>query len=162
YTQLDGSITNLFTLFANESLAHIWELVYAPICLGSPTAWAIIGVFAAFELALMRLLPGNEFFGPTTPKGNVPVYKANRPLAFALSLLTFSIASFGFGWLSPTIIYDHMGELIGALNILAIVFCLILYLKGRFAPSSSDNGITGNFIFDYYWGTELYPRIFGF
>jgi 7-dehydrocholesterol reductase len=31
-----------------------------------------------------------------------------------------------------------------------------------FAPSSTDCGSSGNFIFDYYWGTELYPRIFGF
>jgi 7-dehydrocholesterol reductase len=37
----------------------------------------------------------------------------------------------------------------------------MLYFKGRFFPSSTDNGTTGNFIFDYYWGTELYPRILG-
>ena len=29
-------------------------------------------------------------------------------------------------------------------------------------PSSADHGHTGNFIFDYYWGTELNPRIFGY
>jgi len=28
-------------------------------------------------------------------------------------------------------------------------------------PSSTDCGSSGNIIFDYYWGTELYPRIFG-
>ena len=28
-------------------------------------------------------------------------------------------------------------------------------------PSSSDSGTTGNPLFDYYWGTELYPRVFG-
>jgi 7-dehydrocholesterol reductase len=37
----------------------------------------------------------------------------------------------------------------------------VLYFKGRFAPSSSDSSHTGNFIFDYYWGTELYPRVLG-
>lgn len=36
---------------------------------------------------------------------------------------------------------------------------LALYLKGNFAPSSSDHGSSGNLLFDYYWGTELYPRI---
>ena len=25
----------------------------------------------------------------------------------------------------------------------------------------SDHGLSGNPVFDYYWGTELYPRIFG-
>ena len=37
----------------------------------------------------------------------------------------------------------------------------MLYVKGRFAPSSSDHGTSGNPVFDYYWGTELYPRILG-
>jgi len=43
----------------------------------------------------------------------------------------------------------------------AFVFCFILYIKGRLAPSSPDCHISGNPLFDFYWGTELYPRIFG-
>jgi 7-dehydrocholesterol reductase len=42
-----------------------------------------------------------------------------------------------------------------------LVFCLLLYFKGIYAPSTTDHSSTGNFIFDYYWGTELYPRILG-
>ena len=33
---------------------------------------------------------------------------------------------------SPTIVYDHFGEILGALNIFSLAFCLMLYLKGRF------------------------------
>ncbi len=51
--------------------------------------------------------------------------------------------------------------MLGALNIFSLLFCLFLYLKGIYAPSTNDNGITGNFLFDYYWGTELYPRVYG-
>jgi 7-dehydrocholesterol reductase len=69
--------------------------------------------------------------------------------------------SFGLELFSPSIIYDHFGELLGALNLFALLFCLGLYLKGRFAPSSSDHSVAGNFIFDYYWGTELFPRAAG-
>ena len=34
-------------------------------------------------------------------------------------------------------------------------------MKGLYFPSTTDCGTTGNFIVDFYWGTELYPRIFG-
>ena len=47
------------------------------------------------------------------------------------------------------------------MNLFALLFCGFLYLKGIYFPSSSDCGTTGNILFDYYWGTELYPRIFG-
>jgi 7-dehydrocholesterol reductase len=109
----------------------------------------------------MRLLPGARFVGPVTANGNVPVYKANGVAAFVVTLLTFAGASWGLHLFSPTIVYDNFGDIVGALNSFSLIFCLGLYLKGRFAPSSSDHGRTGNFIFDYYWGTELYPRILG-
>jgi len=36
-----------------------------------------------------------------------------------------------------------------------------LMIKGLTFPSGPDHGSTGNWVVDYYWGTELYPRIFG-
>jgi 7-dehydrocholesterol reductase len=158
FTQADGSILNLVSHLTPEGL----RTIFGPVMFGSKTAWLMIGIFAAFELGLMRLLPGSIYKGPATPKGNVPVYKANGVIAFATTVIAFSIASFGLGLFPATIIYDHFGELIGALNILSLLFCLFLYFKGRYFPSSSDSGHSGNFIFDFYWGTELYPRIFGF
>jgi hypothetical protein len=44
------------------------------------------------------------------------------------------------------------------LNMSALLLCVGLYFKGRFAPSTKDAGHSGNFIFDMFWGTELYPR----
>lgn len=159
-TALSGSFANLWTIISQQgffvTLFQIWE----PVFWGSPTAWCIIVVFLLFQLALMRLLPGKIYYGPTTAKGNVPVYKANGVLAFLTTILTFYFCSFYFHFFSPTIIYDHFGEILGALNIFSLLFCFFLYLKGRYAPSSTDASHTGNFIFDYYWGTELYPYIF--
>jgi 7-dehydrocholesterol reductase len=65
------------------------------------------------------------------------------------------------GLFPGSIIYDHFGDLLGALNIFSLLLCAGLYLKGRFAPSTPDHGTSGNLIFDYYWGTELYPRLLG-
>lgn len=59
------------------------------------------------------------------------------------------------------IIYDNFGNLLASMNCFALVFCAFLYIKGLTFPSSSDSGATGNLLFDFYWGTELYPRIFG-
>jgi 7-dehydrocholesterol reductase len=78
-----------------------------------------------------------------------------------ITLALFYLCAYPLNLFSPTIIYDHFMDILGALNIFSLVFCLFLCIKGRVAPSSSDHSTSGNFIFDYYWGTELYPRIFG-
>lgn len=161
-TALQGSLSALWTLLSQDgflqTVYHIWQ----PYFWGSSMAWSMIAVFIAVELVLMRFLPGKPFDGPITPKGNIPTYKENGPLAFIISMLLFCAASFGLNLFPASILYDNMGALLGALNILSLIVCALLYLKGRFYPSSSDSGITNNVIFDYYWGTELYPRIFGF
>ncbi len=161
HTQLGGSVGELASFVGEHgpwgAIARIW----GPVFFGTAKGWAIIGIFAAVQLALMRLLPGKRFEGPITPNGNVPVYKANGVAAFAVTMLGYAGLSWGAGLFKASVIYDNLGGVFGALNVFSLVFCLGLYLKGRFAPSTTDCGYSGNFIFDYYWGTELYPRVFG-
>ena len=109
----------------------------------------------------MKVVPGKPFLGPITPKGNIPVYKANGVPCFFITLTAFVLGGFVFKWFSPTLLYDNLGPILGALNSFSLLFCLFLYLKGIYAPSSTDSGTTGYPLFDYYWGTELYPRILG-
>ena len=161
HSALGGSLSRLVDLFAKDGLFTTLERIWAPVFFGSKTAWAILGIFAAIELVLMRVLPGKTFFGPVTANGNVPVYKANGVLAFVVTVALFAVASFGLGLFSPSIIYDNFGAIVGALNVFSVVFCALLYAKGRLLPSSSDHGSSKNPIFDYYWGTELYPRVAG-
>jgi 7-dehydrocholesterol reductase len=161
HTALGGSVSELAHIVARDGLLATLGAIWRPVFFGTKTAWAILGVFAVTELLLMRALPGKEFLGPVTANGNVPAYKANGVAAFVTSVALFSMASFGLHLFSPTIIYDNFGGIIGALNVFSVVFCALLYVKGRFAPSSSDHGTSGNPVFDYYWGTELYPRVLG-
>jgi 7-dehydrocholesterol reductase len=159
--QLDGSFSLLWNLMAQKGpLATLYE-IWSPYFFGTATAWTMIAVFAFVELAFMRVLPGKLFKGPITPAGNIPIYKANGVLAFALSVTLFCVASFYLELFSPTIIYDNFGGLLGALNIFSLFFCAFLLIKGYVAPSSTDVGGSGNTLFDFYWGMELYPRIFG-
>ncbi len=158
---LGGSVTELWKLFETggilSTIGHIW----GPIFFGSSIAWKMIIIFSAFQLLFMKMLPGKTIEGPITPKSNVPLYKGNGIPSFLTTLALFVISSEVLHLFPSTIIYDNFGPLIGALVTFSLIFCLFLYFKGLFAPSTSDSGSTGNFIFDYYWGTELYPRIMG-
>jgi 7-dehydrocholesterol reductase len=160
-TALDGSLLKFWELVMQKGFFTLLGSIWSPYLFGSWTAWIIIGVFAFFELLLMRFLPGKTYYGPVTPAGNIPVYKANGLMAYGVTLATFILCAFQFRLFSPAILYDYFPELLGALNCFSLVFCLFLLCKGYWYPSSTDSGSSGNLIFDYYWGTELYPRIFG-
>ncbi|WP_131794756.1 7-dehydrocholesterol reductase [Fluoribacter gormanii] len=160
-TQLQGSLSALWDLMIQNGLYQTVSTVWKPYFWGSSIAWKIILIFTVFELVLMRILPGKKFEGPITPKGNIPVYKENGVLAFIVTMTSFCIASFGLNLFSASILYDNLGALFGALNLFSLILCVFLYLKGRFFPSSTDSGTTNNILFDYYWGTELYPQVLG-
>jgi 7-dehydrocholesterol reductase len=158
---LNGSYTELIRWIGEVGVLGAIREVWLPVFFGSVMAWKIIGIFAGIQLVLMRVLPGKKYNGPLTPMGNTPEYTDNGLLAYLISLAAFFGLSYGLGLFNAGIVYDHFGEILGAMNISALLFCLFLYFKGRFWPSSTDNGITGNPVFDYYWGTELYPRLLG-
>ena len=52
-------------------------------------------------------------------------------------------------------------EMLCALNIVCPFFVAFLMFKGLYAPSSTDSSSNGSWLMDWYWGTELHPRIFG-
>lgn len=160
-TTLEGSFQKLWELFSQNGILFTIYQVWSPVFFGTSTAWTMIGLFAVVQLLLVRILPGKIEEGPITPKGNIPLYKANGLLSYAVTLVLFYLTAFHWHLFSPTIIYDHFGGILGALNIFSLIFCLFLYFKGRYFPSSSDSGVSGNIIFDYYWGTELYPKVLG-
>ncbi len=161
HVHLGGSLSALLAEIGDKGLLSLLSEVWGPVFFGTPTAWAVIGVFSAVQLALMRLVPGARFEGPITPKGHIPVYKANGPACFAITLGLFWLTAYPLALFDPAIVFKNFGGILGALNVFALVFCLALYFKGRYAPSGPDSGTSGNFIFDYYWGTELYPRVWG-
>lgn len=66
----------------------------------------------------------------------------------------------GLGYFRLSVIYDTFGPTVGLLNMVGLLFCAFLQLKGRVAPSGPDAGSSHRgLLFDYYWGTELYPRL---
>lgn len=159
--EFDGDLREFGRVAASEGPVQVLMTSVFPYVLGSRTACQFILPFAAFQLFLMRLVPGKATRGPVTPAGNVPTYKANGLLSYFITLAAFCLCGFVLEIFNPADVYDHYQEIIGTLNLFSLVFCLFISLKGRFLPSSTDSGASGNLIFNYYWGTELYPRIFG-
>jgi 7-dehydrocholesterol reductase len=82
-TAADGSVLNTFYyLKDNGGFVNLWP---------KPTLLAckIIAVYGVFEAALQLLLPGKTVYGPISPAGNRPVYKANGVAAYLVTLLTY-------------------------------------------------------------------------
>uniref|UniRef100_A0A2C9JUP7 7-dehydrocholesterol reductase n=2 Tax=Biomphalaria glabrata TaxID=6526 RepID=A0A2C9JUP7_BIOGL len=160
----EGSYLKMLSVFSHRSilsgLSDMWSLMNYP----SPVViWTLV-IYCVYALAMMKLLPGENVTGPVTPKGNVPVYKDNGFIYFVVTICLFwvlTICLHPFG-ISPSILYDKFDEVIYALNAFSLIFCAFLYIKGLLTPSSTDSGSSGNIIFDYYWGMELYPRVLGF
>jgi 7-dehydrocholesterol reductase len=124
-------------------------------------ALEMIAAWAALQTVLLRWLPGRTYLGPTTPMGNRPHYKVNGVTAYAVTHLLLWLGAYPLALFSPTLIYDHFGELLATLITVALLLCALLLVKGMRSPSSSDSGVSGNLVWDYFWGVELHPAIAG-
>lgn len=147
----DGSVSRFASTVTWDGLAAQWPL----------PNWKAAGYLAAFavlEAVLLLVLPGDSYQGPVTPMGNRPTYKRNGVAAF---LATFAVLGglWGLGLFDPAGVWAVFGNLLSTLVIFAFAFCIFLYVKGRVAPSTTDAGTTGNFLFDFYWGVELHPQL---
>jgi len=160
-TNLDGSLSALLDFIQKEGAKNVLYDVIRPVFFGSRLSWFVLTCFALFQILLMKIVPAKNYFGPRTGKGNVPIYKENGVACFIITLLTFFGLTHFTAFFNPGLLYAHFGEFIGSMNLLGLIFCAFLYIKGMYFPSSSDHSKTGNLIFDFYWGTELYPRVFG-
>jgi 7-dehydrocholesterol reductase len=151
---LNGSVLRLFSAQGFATAVHEFP---------RPTWFAVkmILIFAAFELTLLQLLPGAAHEGPVTPTGHRPRYKLNAVSAWFVTHGAFFLASYGFGWFSPGIVYEHLGQLLITLCVSCFVLCWLFYVKGVVAPSTPDASTSGNLILDYFWGVELHPAILG-
>jgi 7-dehydrocholesterol reductase len=153
FAPFDGSLLPLLSVEG-------WRAVVAHIPAPSPAAVEIILLFAVVEAVLLQWLPGTRYEGPVTPAGNRPVYKLNGVAAWFVTHALFFGCSYGLGWFNAGIVWDHFGSILATLVPFALAFCLFLYFKGRYRPTTQDRSVSGNFIWDYYWGVELHPTLF--
>ncbi len=113
------------------------------------------------QWVLLRFLPGKKSKGPLTVMGNRPAYKLNGILAWIITHGVLFGILYPLGIVNPASLYLIYGSVLITLNIGALLLCFLLYIKGRFFPSTTDTVYTGNFLFDFFQGIELYPTIAG-
>lgn len=160
----DGSFLRLFQVLSADGLLTGVGRIWADIHIASPISVAVIVGYVIWALVLMTTLPGPTVEGPITPNGNVPRYRDNGFACYVVTMASFAVLAVPLPrWTgySVTIVYDRFDEFLATLTIFAHFLCIFLYVKGLLWPSSTDSGSSGNPIFDYYWGTELYPRVAG-
>ena len=160
----DGSFARLFQLLSADGFLAGIGRIWADIHIASPIAGMVIVGYLIWALVLMVTLPGPVVEGPVTPNGNIPRYRDNGFACYTVTMITFVVLAVllpRWTGYSVTVVYDHFDEFLGTLTVFTHLLCIFLHAKGLLWPSSSDCGTSGNPVFDYYWGTELYPRVAG-
>ena len=127
---------------------------------GNLGAVKMISSFMLVELVLMRVVPGKKFVSTVTATGHVPVYNANGVECYLITVIVVFVLAY-LKIIQPGLVYDSMISLLASMNIFALLFTLFLSIKGIYFPSTKDSGSNGDIILDFFWGTELYPRILG-
>ena len=155
YTEYGGSVVSMLS---EIDMGNFFQILPKPTVL----ACKILLIFAAIEGVLMIMLPGKTYTAPVTPSGNTIRYKDNGFLAWIITHLLLFIFAYELKWFPLTVVYDNFGSILTTCSVFSLLFCVFLYIKGIWFPSSNDINKSGNLIFDYYWGVELHPRIFGF
>merc|ERR1711871_204724 len=154
-----GSVSHLFSAAKEKGIGH---LVVEAVLKTWPTQKTIV-VFLSFlgsQLLLDKVLPGKQYSGPITEKNNVPKYADNGFTVYIISILGYTVAAES-GIISGSVLAEELGRLLLLQNVAALFLCAFLTFKGLHFPSTTDSGSTGSWALDFYWGTELYPNIFG-
>src|SRR5689334_3580823 len=113
--QSDGSVLGFLQTVT-------WKDLAAHFPVPSFAAARILLSWALLQLVLLVVLPGKEHLGPVTPMGNRPHYKLNGVAAFLVTHFLIGLAV-SLALFSPTIVYDHFGEILSLLSIFAFIFC---------------------------------------
>lgn len=108
----------------------------------------------------LRSYQGGQQLGATTPSGNKLWYNINGLQAWVISHLFFFAGAFWFNVFPATIIFDNWGSLFIMANLIGYSLAIFVYIKGYFFPSfPSDRKFSGSFLYDFFMGVELNPRI---
>ncbi|XP_019405089.1 PREDICTED: lamin-B receptor isoform X1 [Crocodylus porosus] len=113
-----------------------------------------------FLQALFYLLPvGKVVEGIPLLNGRKLQYRINGFYAFALTAAAVGI--FLYFELELHYLYDHFLQFAVSAIVFSVVFSIYLYIRSLKAPEEnlSSGGNSGSFIYDFFTGHELNPRI---
>ena len=120
--------------------------------------WLALAVFGIFQMFLQKFVPGKEIFGPLTESGHRPRYIDNGLCCYFITLFVYFVGIYLQLW-NGGILIDYCGPVIIRLNLFALVFCWYILYKGYYNPTTKDVKISRSIFSDYFWGTDLYPKM---
>lgn len=124
-----------------------------------PHAFSIFILWLIFH-ALIYLSPlGRTVQGTELENGERLKYKINGLYAFIISHILFAVLYFYFK-VPVSFVYDHYLAFAMAAIVFSFAFAFYLYAKS-FSPGAqlAHGGNSGNFIYDWFMGRELNPRL---
>ena len=154
----------------NASLIAPLQNNWRSFPLPSISALTIITLWILFQ-ALLAVIPdychrylknyqGGDTLGAVTPSGNRLKYNINGLQAWIISNAAFVLLTFGLKVVSPTILFDHWGEILWIVNIGGFALALFAYVKAYLFPSyPEDRKFSGIPFYDFFMGIELNPRV---
>lgn len=153
-------------LFSGEvTLSGLWAKLpsFSIQALVIFSTWFALQIFLAWIPDVfhkkLKIYQGGEQLGPITPAGNRLLYNINGLQAWVISLALFMAGSY-FEWFSLTIIFDNWGPLLLLANIMGFGVAIFVYCKAYFFPSyAQDRKFSGNWLYDFFMGIELNPRL---
>jgi len=173
------TLTPLMVLYFYIACTHFGGSLWAPVGSFSasqlpPFSWSSAAIWMSWLMLqvvlavyvpdiLHKIMPyyrGGVIKGAVTPAGNQLNYNINGLQAWVISHILFIVCAFGLGIFSPTIIFDNWGPMIWVANIAGYFLAIFAYVKAYCFPSyPEDRKWSGSWLYDFYMGIELNPRI---
>ena len=120
---LEGSLERFYAQMQN--LLSLWTTC-RPCLFGTLSSWTIFLLFMAVALTLFKMIPGRK-----SSHQSIMSFKMNGLFVMLIMLLLYSSLSFGLKLFSPTILYDEFGALLGSLNLFALCFWPLSYMRTK-------------------------------
>lgn len=156
-----NAVTNL-----SGDFPTFWRDAWTLAGVGDVEVWAVVLGLAVWAGLSLLFLGGKRYLGPPTSNGFCPEYVNSGFKYYLLSMLVFvTLLSYrhvsgDFSEItSAWYWYKKMVPFTGALVLFGFLVCIVLLVKGLTSPSPGEFGSSGNPVFDFYWGLELYPRL---
>nr|RBQ89682.1 hypothetical protein FVER53263_13662 [Fusarium verticillioides] len=120
---------------------------------------AAVICFVGIQALLYCLLPGEQHQGQLTPAGYLLSYKINGLSAWIATHLLYAALSW-LEILDPGFIPRNWSSLIGAMNLAGFVISALALVKAYVMPTHpEDRKFSGSFLYDFFMGVELNPRL---
>ncbi|RKK79412.1 7-dehydrocholesterol reductase [Fusarium oxysporum] len=120
---------------------------------------AAVICWVGIQALLYCLLPGEQHQGQLTPAGYLLNYKINGLSAWIVTHLLYGVLSW-LGILDPGFIPRNWSSLIGAMNLAGFVISALALVKAYVMPTHpEDRKFSGSFLYDFFMGIELNPRL---